>query len=129
MMAVSPPPKRVPARVMPSVVGKVTVSTRFWEREFLGGMVDVPRLGVSDGSKVVVGVTEVGAGFKPPQATRNTTTATLIKFSQEYENILIFIVLPAFLSAHKTTLHETKWLFKPQEKGHTPLLEDWFHCL
>ena len=52
-------------------------------------------------------------------------TAALVRFSQEYENILIFIVLPAFLSAHKTTLHETNWLFKLQEKGHTPLLEDW----
>lgn len=88
-----------------------------------------PEIEETDVGEAVIDVTDVGSGLASPQATRNAITITLFSFNQGYENILIFIVLPAFLSAHKTTLHETKWQFKLHKKGHTPLLEDWFHHL
>ena len=114
---------------MPSAVVKVTDSTNSWGDMFTGVIVGFPGIEVTDEGETVIDVTDLGSGFVLPQATRNAITATLVRFSQECENILIFIVLPAFLSAHKTTLHETKWQFKLHKKGHTPLLEDWFHHL
>ena len=116
-MAVLPLPKSVPAKVIPSVVVKVTVSIEFRESGFAEGVVGVADIGEADGGKVVVSGTNVGSGLTLPQAARNATTAMMVRGGQAYEPILIFIFLPAFCSKYINTLHKTDSLFKLQEKG------------